>query len=318
MYPKSILNKPVLKRKFLRSPGFFLIALFCALLFTGENPITPGRAAASQSQPPQIPVPSADGTVVYESELVSVDASHTDEGYVMVRYMGKNPKVKLQLEITGGQTYTYLLSKDQIYEVFPLSSGDGIYSLRVYEQIKDDSYILIFTEELTVTLQNEFLPFLYPNQYVSFTPDSLAASISEQLCADTRSDAEAVGILYRYVCRNISYDMEKAAQAAYGYLPDVDEILTSGKGICFDYAAVLTAMLRSRGIPAKLETGYVGDAFHAWVSVYSEEAGRPGGAVRLREKSWNLLDPTLASHSGSAGANAYIGDGNHYTVKYSY
>lgn len=318
MHPQKNLKQPVLRKKYLRFAGFFLAALCCAFLFTGENRISPGRAAASQSHPPRILVPSADGAIVYESELVSVDASHTDEGYVMVRYMGKNPKVKLQLEMSGGQTYTYLLSKDQIYEAFPFSSGDGIYSLRVYEQIKDDSYTLIFSEELAVTLQNEFLPFLYPNQYISFTSDSLAASISEQLCKDARSDAEAIGILYRYVCRNISYDMEKAAQAAYGYLPDVDEILTSGKGICFDYAAVLTAMLRSRGIPAKLEVGYAGDAFHAWVSVYSEEAGRPDSAVRLREKAWNLLDPTLAAHSGSAGANAYIGDGSHYTVKYSY
>lgn len=296
----------------------FLTVLCCALLFTGESKISTGQAAASRIHTPQTLIPSADGTIVYESDLVSVDASHTDEGYVMVRYVGDNARVKLQLQTPTGQTYTYLLSQNQTYETFPLSSGDGIYALRVYEHIKDSFYTLIYAHELTVTLRDEFLPFLYPNQYVSFTPASLVASISEQLCRDTRSDAEAISVLYRYVSENISYDMEKAAHAAYGYLPDVDEILTSGKGICFDYAALLTAMLRSRGIPAKLEVGYVGDICHAWVSVYTRESNWPNDAVRLRKNAWNLLDPTLAAHSDSAGLEAYIGDGNHYAVKYSY
>ena len=306
------------RKKHLHKAAIFLIALCCTLLFTGEKNISPDRAAASQTHVSKVLVPSADGRVIYESDLVSVDASHTAEGYVMVRYAGNNAKVKLQLETPGGQTYTYLLSQNKKYETFSLSSGDGAYSLRVYEHVKDNSYTLIYAKELTVTLRNEFLPFLYPNQYVSFTPDSLAAALSEQLCKDAGSDAETIGILYRYVIRNISYDMEKAAQAAYGYLPDVDEILTSGKGICFDYAAVLTAMLRSRGIPAKLEIGYAGDVLHAWVSVYSENAGGTDGAARLREKTWNLLDPTLAANGGSAGTKAYIGDGSQYKVKYSY
>lgn len=331
--------------------GIFLILLCCTLLFTGENKIDPDKAEASQNHTlqihvpqihslqihslqihspqihspqihspqdhsPQIRTPVADGTIVYESELVSVDASHTDEGYVMIRYMGNNAKVKLQLQISGGQTYTYLLSRSQTYETFPFSSGDGNYSLRIYEHVKNSLYTLIYARELTITLRNEFLPFLYPNQYVSFTPDSLTAATSKQLCADTCSNAEAIGILYRYVCRNISYDMEKAAYAAYGYLPDVDEILTSKKGICFDYAAVLTAMLRSRGIPAKLEIGYADGVYHAWVSVYSEESGWLEGGGQLRKKNWNLLDPTLAAHGGNL--NAYTGDGNHYVVKYSY
>ena len=41
-------------------------------------------------------------------------------------------------------------------------------------------------------------------------------------------------------------------------LPSVDETLKTKKGICFDYAALMTAMLRSQGIPTKLEIGYQG------------------------------------------------------------
>lgn len=305
-------------KNMLRPVGIFLTVLCCAFLFTSGNKVSPDCSAASPNHASLTGTPSADGTIIYESNQVSVDASHTNEGYVMVQYTGENDRVKLLLQTPGGQTYTYLLSRNQIYETFPFPSGDGIYTLQVYEHVKNNAYTLIYTQELTVTLRNEFLPFLYPSQYVSFTPGSLCAAISEKVCRDARTDLEAVGALYRYVSRNISYDTEKAARVTYGYVPDVDEILKSGRGICFDYAAVLTAMLRSRGIPAKLEIGYADEVLHAWVSVYLENDGWLDGGLRLKGNAWNLLDPTLAANSGSAGIKAYIGEGEHYVGKYSY
>ena len=72
---------------------------------------------------------------------------------------------------------------------------------------------------------------------------------------------------------NITYDTKKAETVENGYLPDVDETLETQKGICFDYAALMTSMLRSQGIPTKLQIGYAGKVYHAWISVYLEETG---------------------------------------------
>ena len=41
---------------------------------------------------------------------------------------------------------------------------------------------------------------------------------------------------YTYVTEHITYDYDKADSVEAGYLPDVDETLQSGTGICFDYA----------------------------------------------------------------------------------
>jgi hypothetical protein len=80
--------------------------------------------------------------------------------------------------------------------------------------------------------------------------------------------------------------------------PDVDEILKSNKGICFDYASLMAAMLRSLDIPAKLVTGYSSklSVFHAWNEVYTEETGW----MKLNEMyfdgfEWKLMDSTIAS-----------------------
>ena len=55
-----------------------------------------------------------------------------------------------------------------------------------------------------------------------------------------------------------------------GYLPDVDETLSSGKGICFDYAALMAAMLRAHDIPTRLAIGNVDPEgiLHAWNQIY--------------------------------------------------
>ena len=121
----------------------------------------------------------------------------------------------------------------------------------------------LFAQTLEISLENEFLPFLYPNQYVNFSPESNASKLALSLLADDATDQEGIETIYNYVTQHITYDEGKASTVESGYLPDVDETLASGTGICFDYAALMTAMLRSRDIPCKLQIGFAGDIKHA-------------------------------------------------------
>ena len=103
-----------------------------------------------------------------------------------------------------------------------------------------------------------------------------------------------------------------------GYLPVLDEVLAEEKGICFDYAALMTAMLRSQKIPCKLVVGYAGATYHAWISVWTEENGWIDGTIFFDGKVWERMDPTFASSSGrSAEIMDFIENGT-YTVKYLY
>lgn len=267
---------------------------------------------------PKVLTPSADGTVTYGSDLVSIDASNTGEGYVMVRYTGNNPKVKLQIVTPDGNKYTYLLSQEKEYETFPLPSGDGAYTLTVYENVTDDKYTVACAQEIDVKIRDEFLPFLYPNQYVSFTAASKTVALGEEVSEGACSDLDVVTGIYHYVTGHIMYDTDKAENVTYGYLPDIDETIASGKGICFDYASVMSAMLRSQNIPTKLEVGYAGEAYHAWISVYLEDAGWVDNVIQFDGKNWSLMDPTFAASGNNKALKEFIGDGSNYVVKYSY
>lgn len=98
----------------------------------------------------------------------------------------------------------------------------------------------------------------------------------------------------------------------------MDETLSTKKGICFDYASLMVAMLRSQNIPTKLEVGYSGQVYHAWISVYLTELGWIDGIIKFDGKSWTLLDPTLASNNDKKAVGKYVGDSSNYTVKYLY
>lgn len=262
-------------------------------------------------------VPTADGLAEIHNDIASIDYSHASEGYIMARYTGSSPKVKLQIKGEGAITYTYNLVSDD-YEAFPLSAGITKYDILILENISGSSYLTCLAESINVTLDNEFGPYLYPNQYCRFSIDSDTVKKAEELANSANADLDVVANVYNYIIKHIVYDYEKAETVPSGYTTDVDEILKSGTGICLDYAAVMAAMLRSQRIPTRLEVGYVGDAYHAWISTYITDIGWVNGIVKFDGKDWELMDPTFAANSGEAELREFIGDGSNYIVKYIY
>lgn len=263
-------------------------------------------------------LPKAPGKVVYGNNIVSIDSSNISEGYIMVKYQGDVDKVKLQVTTPDGTKYTYILSTGS-YEAFPLSGGSGNYHLDILEHAYDDMYAVILSQDINASLNNKFKPFLYPNQYVWFTKDFSAVDYAAKLSDQSSNDLDFVEQVYLYVTKNISYDEKLASNVKSGYLPDIDRTMKTQKGICFDYASLMAAMLRSQKIPTKLVVGYSGEAYHAWISVYLKEKGWVDNIIEFDGKSWSLMDPTLSANNNSSSSVAeYIGDGSNYTVKYSY
>ena len=99
----------------------------------------------------------------------------------------------------------------------------------------------------------------------------------------------------------------------------MDETLSTKTGICFDYAALTAAMLRSQDIPCKLEIGYSGDIKHAWIDVYIQNKGWVTKAISFNGDTWKLMDPTFdANSNGNEAIQEYIGDESNYTVQYTH
>ena len=268
---------------------------------------------------PALLLPEASGTLVKKNTKAEIDYSNTKDGYVMVRFTAATTK-RLKVQVKGPTTtYTYNLAADGAWDTYPLSDGNGSYQVLVYENISGTKYSTVLSVSFTVTLADEFAPFLRPNQYVDYGAAPNTVAKAEELTKDKTDTLSKVTAVYDFVVKNLTYDKQLAATVQSGYLPVLDTVLAKKTGICFDYAALMTGMLRSQGIPCKLVVGYAGKAYHAWISVWSEETGWVEGVVYFNGTTWQRMDPTFASTGKqSASVMKYIGDGKNYTVKYLY
>lgn len=99
-------------------------------------------------------IPTASDETCYGDDSVSIDASNISDGYVMIRYTGRSEKAKAQITIPDGTVYTYTI-KGSDYNTFPLTGGNGDYTLKVYEWVVDNSYALAFSKDLSVSISDE-------------------------------------------------------------------------------------------------------------------------------------------------------------------
>lgn len=246
---------------------------------------------------------------------VLVDLSCTAQGYVGVSAKS-DKRLKFRTQI-GEIQYTYNLPNDGTPTFYPLQSGDGDYTFIVFENTHDTNYIKKYTTQAAVALESEFAPFLRSSQFVDYTADSACVAKAAELASSAADQVGAVANIYDYIVGHIAYDYDKARTVESGYLPTPDETLSTGKGICFDYAALAAAMLRSQGIPAKLITGYVSpnNVYHAWNMVWLEETGWITVEFKAPANQWNRVDMTFAASGTDAD---FIGDGSNYTDYLTY
>jgi len=266
---------------------------------------------------PQVLVPEASGNSTAEGGDAVIDYSNADNGYLMVKYTGSNDKVKVLITYQADEPYTYDLQLNGDYNTFPLSQGSGDYSVGVYENVEGEKYVPAVEKSISANIGDELSPFLYPNQFSNFTESSACVAKAQEVSAGVKTDLGAVEKIFIFVVDTVTYDFDKAETVQSGYVPNPDETLQSKTGICFDYASLSTAMMRSQGIPCQLVVGYAGSAYHAWIAVYSTDSGKVAGIIEFGADQFSQMDPTFTAGGNDADPNL-IGDGSNYQPLFYY
>lgn len=128
--------------------------------------------------------------------------------------------------------------------------------------------------------------FAYPSPYVPRSPEFLRFSATA--FTERRPLREACADLTAKIYCDLQYN----SQSTTIHTP-AQEALAQGSGVCQDFAHIMLACLRSRGLAARYVSGYLltrpadgqpalvgADASHAWVSVF------------MGEGHWIDFDPT--------------------------
>lgn len=265
--------------------------------------------------PASITTSSYDAAAATTVNGASIDTSSATQGYVGAACENSS---RLKLQVTNGQaSYNYDMQNDGTPIIVPLNMGNGSYTVRVMQNTSGNNYVELASVTCDVALEDEFAPFVRPNIYCNYTSSSACVSKARELASGATNQAAAVNAIYEWITENISYDSDKAAQLTdvSGYVPDPDETLSSGSGICLDYASLGAAMIRSLGIPCKIVTGYVSpdNIYHAWNLIYIDGTWQ-SAEISVSANTWSRIDMTFAA----SGSSQYIGDGTAYTDRYTY
>lgn len=291
---------------------------------SSETP--PVSSAESKPDPPPVvipdpAIPTSPGTMCTVTDKGVIDYSNISQGYISAQYTGSKSKVKLRIQKSGTKAIDHDLAADGSVEYFPISLGDGEYSITIFEQISGDDYSRAVEQKgITVNLDSQLAPFLYPNRYSDYDKNSGCVYKAAELCAGKTGTIEKISAIFKWITDNVTYDHELAATVKSGYTPDPEKTYSSRTGICYDYASLMCAMLRSQSIPTRLVKGYAApDIYHAWNEVYTEETGWITPELMLKNAGYNIADSTFyASADDKAKIASYISDASNYQVLYYY
>ena len=268
-----------------------------------EIPLAPGLAPGMVMREPQVKIPALGDEYLVDG-YVTVNIGNVSRGYFKVRLQTDAEALIKISNLSHNEPDFFMLEGNNEWEVFPLTKGNGVYSILVLEYYADRVFSVVFSHDVNVMLENQNYPFLYPSRYVNFNENSDAVSLAGRLAGQADNDFEIVRLIYNYILTNISFDKDLAAAVNAGnvleHTPNIDTTLETRIGICLDFAALKTAMLRSQNIPTRLEIGYVLGIFHAWVAVYVPDADW-GNAAHPSGAGWGLLDPTTTVANNASG-----------------
>lgn len=289
---------------------------------SSKPPVSSSSSLPANPDPPVVtvpdfPVPTSPGTKVATAAKGSIDYSNASQGYISAKYTGSKSKVKLQI-ICGSQGYPHDVTPG-VTEYFPLSFGSGDYTVTLFEQLSGSDYTPVVKCSFS-TNTSSLQPFMYSNRYSDYDSNSKCVYKAAELCAGKTKTIDKIAAIFGWVTDNIKYDYNLAATVKSGYVPDPNRTYSSKTGICFDYASLMCAMLRSQGIPTRLVIGWASpDIYHAWNEIYTEETGWISPELMLKKAGWNLTDSTFyASSNNKTQIASYISNSSNYTVRYYY
>ena len=267
------------------------------------------------TEPSAITPASFDSAQAMTADRCAIDISHCAQGYVGAS--GTSGQ-RLKLQVSCGQmSYNYDMPSDGTPIIVPMNMGNGVYDIRVLENVGGSQYVAMLSTETNVVLANEFAPFLRPNVFCNYNEHSACVQKARELAADADNEGDVVRDIYRWMVDAIKYDDEKAKQLSgtAGYIPDPDATLASGSGICFDYASLAAAMFRSLGIPCQIVTGNVApeNVYHAWNMIYIDGAWH-SVLITVNPDEWTRIDLTFAASGDAAAGDEDLV----YTERYRY
>lgn len=190
----------------------------------------------------------------------------------------------ITINATSDGTMAVRVVKDNLHNDYvvsgttrlPLQHGNGNYTVYVLKNVSGSKYKIVQSQKISLNMESLKDVYLQSIQMIQWNQENLAIEKAKELTQNATSAQEKVALIYDYIYSNINYDNQKESQLTSTYVPDIDNTILAGSGICYDYASLFAAMLRSVDVPTKLVMGHKDDiqVYHAWNQIYLEESNQ--------------------------------------------
>jgi transglutaminase-like putative cysteine protease len=174
---------------------------------------------------------------------------------------------------------------------------ESVVLVQAPEPLHDRGITLEQLADVRDQLADDFYDLITATEYTPHVPSLLPLIAT----AEAESDGTALGFVQ--AASTLVHKQFRYEKGATQVKSTVVDALATGAGVCQDFAHILIALLRTRGLPARYVSGYLvprrtaepgasveevigGQASHAWTEVYVPELG------------WVGLDPTLGKPVG--------------------
>lgn len=173
-------------------------------------------------------------------------------------------------------------------ERLPIQLGAGEYYIYFFDHKYEDKYLATKRKSFNIE-EGQCNDFLGSTSPIYWDYEMKVIKKAQILTEEAQSQKEKIKIIYDYVTKNIYYDWDMYENMPKFYVPNIETINKTQKGVCYDYSAIFAGMLRSVGIKTKLVKGYREDGdYHAWNEV-------------LINGKWETIDTTYSSSYIQAG-----------------
>ena len=125
---------------------------------------------------------------------------------------------------------------------------------------KTDYYVSDGDYYTTVT----FTPHWLSTAAQEAAVDTAAAEVLAQLDLYSASEYDKICGIYDYICENVAYDHEFAADPDNTVKYTAYAALIQKKAVCQGFATLLYRLLLEVGVDCRVITGYAGDENHGW------------------------------------------------------
>ena len=193
--------------------------------------------------------------------------------------------------------YKYVI-EDNKTNIITLTDGVGHYSVKTYTAYRNSdksSTVLDSHEDYSITVEKT------DDSIYKISTTLVNYKDNIELIDKETGGLNSIDEILKYF-DDYEYNQELADAITNGtirnYKVNLQDTLNTHRGICYDNATAMTAILRHKGYTAQMVYGYVGSVYHAWVRV--KQADQNGNPV------WVQYDPTTGRTSYKNNMDTYV------------